>query len=308
MVESEQDKLMRAAAFDEVRRLSEIHGHLTTEQLKPGFNFDGKRYPLIHPMQGIHRPKGMPYLLSIKTRFPNPGEQPLYDDQREVYKQIEQGKETIQYAFRGKDPKTEQNRWLYEAGKHNIPIIYFLGIAPRCFVAVYPVFISGWDPFELKARVEFGKAEGNELTPPPDSVERRYAVYEVRKRLHQALFREAVISAYRGRCAISGLPEKQLLDAAHIIPDKDEKLGQPIVPNGLPLSKIHHAAFDAHLIGIDRKYKVHVSERLLIQHDGPMLESLKKLHGRELIRPRRNEHLPDPKRLAKRFKQFRSAA
>jgi predicted restriction endonuclease len=26
---------------------------------------------------------------------------------------------------------------------------------------------------------------------------------------------------------------------------------QPVVPNDLPLSKIHHAAFDAHLIGID---------------------------------------------------------
>jgi predicted restriction endonuclease len=27
--------------------------------------------------------------------------------------------------------------------------------------------------------------------------------------------------------------------------DKDEQLGQPVVPNGIPLSKIHHAAFDA---------------------------------------------------------------
>jgi hypothetical protein len=33
--------------------------------------------------------------------------------------------------------------------------------------------------------------------------------------------------------------------------DKDELYGQSVVPNGIPLSKIHHAAFDAHLIGID---------------------------------------------------------
>jgi hypothetical protein len=32
-----------------------------------------------------------------------------------------------------------------------------------------------------------------------------------------------------------------LLDAAHIV-DADEQLGQPIVSNGLPLTKIHHAA------------------------------------------------------------------
>lgn len=42
----------------------------------------------------------------------------------------------------------------------------------------------------------------------------------------------------------------RLLDAAHIVSDGHETLGQPIVPNGLPLSKIHHAAFDAHLLGV----------------------------------------------------------
>ena len=67
--------------------------------------------------------------------------------------------------------------------------------------------------------------------------------------MHQASFRDAVLSAYGGRCAISHLPEPRLLDAAHIVMDADEQLGQPIVSNGLPLTKIHHAAFDAHLIG-----------------------------------------------------------
>jgi putative restriction endonuclease len=45
---------------------------------------------------------------------------------------------------------------------------------------------------------------------------------------------------------LSGLREPLLLDAAHIVTDRDEQLGQPVVPNGIPLSKIHHAAFDAH--------------------------------------------------------------
>lgn len=31
------------------------------------------------------------------------------------------------------------------------------------------------------------------------------------------------------------------------------------LPNGIPLSKIHHAAFDAHLIGIEPDYKVPLS-------------------------------------------------
>jgi putative restriction endonuclease len=101
----------------------------------------------------------------------------------------------------------------------------------------------------------------------------------IKQRLHQALFREAVITAYGGRCAVSGLTESLLLDAAHIVADKDERLGQPVVPNGIPLSKIHQAAFDAHLIGIDADYRLHVSERLLGQNDGPMLDALKRLNG-----------------------------
>jgi putative restriction endonuclease len=74
-----------------------------------------------------------------------------------------------------------------------------------------------------------------------------------------------------GRCAVSGLPEPLLLDAAHIASDKDGRLGQSVVHNGIPLSKIHHAAFDAHLIGIDPDYRLHVSERLVGQNDGQCL-------------------------------------
>jgi len=42
--------------------------------------------------------------------------------------------------------------------------------------------------------------------------------------LHQASFRDAVLTAYGGRCAISRLPEPRLLDAAHIVVDADEHL------------------------------------------------------------------------------------
>jgi len=122
------------------------------------------------------------------------------------------------------------------------------------------------------------------------------------------MFREAVITAYNGRCALSGLPEPILLDAAHIISDKDEKLGQPVVPNGIPLSKIHHSAFDAHLIGIDPDYRLHVSGRLMEKKDGPMLEALKRLHGGKVHLPVRKVDWPDRERLDVRFQAFRKAS
>jgi putative restriction endonuclease len=104
------------------------------------------------------------------------------------------------------------------------------------------------------------------------------------------------------------LPEPLLLDAAHIVSDTDEKFGQPVVPNGIPLSKIHHAAFDAHLIGIDPDYGLHVSERLLGQKDGPMLETLKLLNGGTIHLPKRLQDQPDKDRLALRFKRFKAVA
>jgi putative restriction endonuclease len=36
-----------------------------------------------------------------------------------------------------------------------------------------------------------------------------------------------------------------------------------VISNGLPLTKIHHTGFDAHPIGVDSDFRVHVSERLL---------------------------------------------
>jgi putative restriction endonuclease len=87
--------------------------------------------------------------------------------------------------------------------------------------------------------------------------------------------------------------------------DADESLGHPIVSNGLPLTKIHHAAFLAHLIGIDPDYGIHVSDRLLEIHDGPFLElGLKAIGGTLIDRPRRLEDRPDRDRLALRFEQF----
>ena len=299
---------MRLSAFEHVRRLSEVRDYLTANDLKPGFLFEGARIPLINPQRGIFKPQKMRYVLSIKTVFPRPGGKVWYDDQREVHRQIFEGDDAIDYAFMGQDPNAVDNQWLREAFENRIPVIYFLGIAPGRYQAILPVFISGWDANMLKAHVAFGAPSQDLLAPPDNVIERRYALRAVKQRLHQASFRQAVIAAYDGKCALSGLPESLLLDAAHIMEDKNERFGQPVVPNGIPLSKIHHAAFDKHLIGIDPDYQLHVSERLLELKDGPMLEALKGLDGQKIHLPRRVKDQPDRDRLALRFELFKTAA
>ena len=282
-----------------------VRGELASADLKAGFQFDGERIPLVNPQRGIFKPQQMRHLLSIRTVYPAPGRRVWYDDQRQVHRQIYEGDEAVDYAFMGKNPDAADNRWLREAMENRVPVIYFLGVAPGLYQAIVPAYVIGWDARALTARVAFGVPADDALAFPATGVERRYALREVKQRLHQASFREAVIAAYAGRCAVSGLPEQRLLDAAHIIADRNEPLGQAIVPNGIPLSKIHHAAFDAHLIGIDPDFRVHVADRLLKQHDGPMLEVLKELHRNLLHLPARKRDWPDRERLALRFDEFR---
>src|SRR5712675_891387 len=286
------DQTLRIAAFREVRRLADLNGDLTSRDLRAGFRFDGERIPLINPQRGIFKPTQMRFLLSIRTVFPRPGARVWYDDQRQVHRQIYEGDEAVDYAFMGKDADAADNRWLREAMENRTPIIYFLGVAPGLYQAFVPTFIIGWDAKALKARIAFGMPAQDEPVLPETATDRRYALRDVKHRLHQASFREAVIAAYKGRCALSGLPEPLLLDAAHIIADKDEQYGQPVVPNGIPLSKIHHAAFDSHLIGIDPDFRIHVSKRLLSRHDGALLETLKQLDQGMLHLPARSRDRP----------------
>jgi putative restriction endonuclease len=299
------EQYLRLAAFKAVRDLAEVRGELTAQDLKAGFEFEGVRIPLVNPQRGIFKPQQMRHLLSIRTVFPRPGARVWYDDQRQVHRQIYEGQEAVEYAFMGKDPEAADNRWLREAMENRVPIIYFLGVAPGLYQAQVPAYVIGWDAQALKARVAFGAGDEARLEYPATEVERRYALRLVKQRLHQASFREAVIAAYDGRCAVSGLPEQRLLDAAHIMPDALEELGHAVVPNGIPLSKIHHAAFDAHLIGIDPDFRIHVADRLLKLHDGPLLEVLKKFHHGKLHLPARRRDWPDQDRLAVRFDEFR---
>ena len=225
-------------------------------------------------------------------------------------RQIYAGDEVVDYAFMGSDPNSADNRWLRDAMQEQIPVIYFLGVSPGRYQPIVPTFVVGWQPERLRVQLAFGTLLGaSAQATVPAAPERRYALREIKARLHQTSFRDAVLTAYSGRCAISHLPERRLLDAAHIVMDADEQLGQPVIPNGLLLTKIHHAAFDVHLIGIDPDFCIHVSDRLLEIHDGPFLElGLKRIAGQLIQLPRRSEDYPDRNRLALRFEQFKKAA
>jgi putative restriction endonuclease len=65
--------VIRQAAFDHVRGMQSRELVLTHEDIARGFMFEGERWPPWNPQRGIFKPRGMPFLLSIRTVFPRKG-------------------------------------------------------------------------------------------------------------------------------------------------------------------------------------------------------------------------------------------
>ncbi|MBA3701111.1 MAG: HNH endonuclease [Planctomycetes bacterium] len=301
---SEHDHDLRLAALAHCVGLQRTFtGIVPWPEIKKGFQYRGEKIFLGSTPRGIHRPTQMTRgVLSIKTTVPKDGRVSRYrDDIR--------SDGLFTYSFQGDDPTNRDNRALREAFEDGSPIIYFLAISPGLYQILFPCFIASWDEASLSCAIAVGDQD-QLVVPGPRRVaeapERAYTTVLAKVRLHQTEFRHLVLTAYERRCAISGLPLANLLDAAHIIPDRDER-GKPEIPNGLCLSTLHHSAFDCNLLGIDPDGIVQLSPQVLNATDGPTLEALKEFHGRHIRLPRHTEDHPNRDYLALRFEEFRKA-
>ncbi|WP_439028519.1 HNH endonuclease [Haloarchaeobius sp. DT45] len=66
-----------------------------------------------------------------------------------------------------------------------------------------------------------------------------------------AAFRTDVLARFDRTCPVSGVDHPRLLDVAHILPWSEYENHRTDQTNVLPLSKTHHAAFDADLFTLD---------------------------------------------------------
>ena len=274
--------------------------------LREGFRFEGRRISFGSFMKGIHRAKEQwgPAALSLLTAAEKPGRDRPYDDVPDV----EEGR--IIYHYRAGSIDQPDNRALRAAHQLQAPLVYFLGIGPGQYQVVSPVFVTADDPAARMVSLEVGlpakDTRGEGLISSDDA--RQYQLGTVRRRYHQARFRRDVLRAYGGRCAVCALRESSLVEASHIVRDVDPD-GIAAVINGIALCAMHHLAYDRNLLGIDPGGVVHIGERLLHEHDGPMLRAgLQGFHGSPITQPRRVAQRPDPQRLALRYEEFRATA
>jgi putative restriction endonuclease len=264
------------------------------------FEYLGERIPLLDPQRGIRKPRQLLAALSIRTVYSSePHARPYEDDLGpDGY---------LRYKWRGVDPNHSENRSLRQAMTLRLPVIWFQRVAPGTYVPIYPVwlvaeessarqFVVALDEHQLWNWEGWGVSQVAE-TPA------KYGIRIVNQRLHQPVFRARVILAYRRQCALCHLRHVELLDAAHI--RRDAQGGQPIVPNGIAMCKIHHAAFDANIIGVRPDYVVQVRHDVLAETDGPMLtHALQALHNERIHVPSSVAARPDPGLLEERYAGF----
>ena len=268
------------------------------------FEFEGRAFPLRNPQAGIYKPKLLEAALSISTAYASSPERRPYDDSPgpEGY---------LRYKWQeGAGPNHYTTRSLRAALREQRPLIWFQGIAPGLYEAFLPVWLVAEEPSEYQFVVALDDIQ-REHWMSGDIVDlaarRRETEAIVRRRLHQPVFRARVLHAYESQCAICRLRYRQLLDAAHIKPDSEG--GQPVVPNGISLCKLHHSAYDSNLLGIDPNYRVRVRADVLNDSDGPTLRhSLQEVHESELTLPRRRAARPNRNLLAERFEVFQRAS
>lgn len=187
--------------------------------------------------------RGAQLRMSPKNRRSRNGQAPNKGSISEAFRKIVQAKREALKAPESIFPASQQS-----SGSNS-------SIAPRA---------PGDKQHDL-AIAAHAKATLESDTPNLTTAERE-AVVKVR--FGQGSFREALFrnyAAYGEKCWMSGIEGKRLLIASHIKPwshcaDNTEARGQP--DNGLVLSSLWDAAFDAGLVSFDADWKVVVSPDL----------------------------------------------
>ena len=225
------DDELRAIAFAYVRQLRDRHGgRIPHAELSAGVTVRGQRVPIWNLQKGIFKPAVLGRdgaALSVQTAADNP-----YADAHDP----DAGH--FVYKYRGTDPLHADNVALRAAMRLQRPLMYLVAVDPGVYDAVIPVYVVGDDPAALQfilvadqvsALAGAGAADGAEPSLVT-AARREYVTRAVMQRLHQRQFRRLVLAAYRRQCAICRLRHVELLDAAHILPDRDPR-GEPLVTN-----------------------------------------------------------------------------
>jgi len=116
-----------------------------------------------------------------------------------------------------------------------------------------------------------------------------------KQRVHQAFFRETVLSSYETTCCVTGLSIRECLIASHIVPWSKEEKFRTDPSNGLCLSATFDRLFDAGLMTITKDLIICFSSLLMASKNSMTRKLLCCYNEKPIKKPRR--FLPSIERL-----------
>lgn len=154
------------------------------------------------------------------------------------------------------------------------------------------------DAEERAARAEFDAQSAND-PPVSDEDARRRVQREIFARQGQSDFRQSLISAYRGQCAVTGCAVLPVLEAAHLRPYRGVHTN--LVSNGLLLRADVHTLLDYKLLAPEPETRaIVISKRLFgTQYD--------EVSGRRIAEPAAVTQRPTDSVLERVWQEFRQA-
>lgn len=160
---------------------------------------------------------------------------------------------------------------------------------------IFNEFADNWSELSYQAQTIKARLKGtsvekmlsieiDESFPPGEERNR-----QIKGRVNQQFFREAVLNAYDNRCCITGLALSDALIASHIKPwnISDERTERTNPSNGLCLNAFHDKAFDQGFITVNKiDYRIIVSPRIKEASMDPQTRSwLLGYEGNKIILP-----------------------
>lgn len=136
-----------------------------------------------------------------------------------------------------------------------------------------------------------------------DLPEGKERIAVIKQRINQQFFREAVISAYNSQCCISGVGNKDLLEACHIVDWSQDVSNRTNPKNGLCLNPFFHKAYDKFYVAITPDLKVVVSDRLItMTSDDSFRNYLCHINGKKIALP--DKFYPEKDFLAAHYERY----
>lgn len=174
---------------------------------------------------------------------------------------------------------------------------------------VWEKYYGHWDLLAYDAESLLAQLKNKELEESvnidlsnlPIGLERKQ---EVKRRINQSFFREAVLSSYSYRCCVTGISNTPLLEACHISGWADDENNRTNPKNGLCMTPTFHRAYDKYLMAITPDYEIVLSDIMLGGAKGEVTSSfLKELQGRKIIMP--EKFAPEKDFLAQHYETYK---